>query len=646
MRFPVFLGAACVLSFSALAQAPDPAPSTPVETVTLGAFEPSREDAVLEAFVDGIVEAHRREHNTPGVTVSVVKDGRVLFAKGYGVADAETGRPVSGQETLFRIGSVSKTFIWTAVMMLVERGEIDLDADVNQYLKDMRVPEAFRTPVTMNHLMAHRAGFEDTFGVFTVRDTSDLSLTSALKAHMPKRVFAPGARTSYSNWGTALAAKIVEDVAGVSFDAFLKSEVLGPLAMSKTTLDGPAIMSERLKTQLSAGHEVKGGAAARADYMEIGPYAPVGGINASASDLAVWMLFHLGEGEQDGVRLMSRGTYRTMQRRAFDDRLAGADLAHGFFSKTYRGYAAYGHGGATSAFYSYMALVPELGLGIFVSQNTTRDRTLVSELPDLIVDRLAGGRSIGETQTGEALALKAKDYEGTYFINRRSFSQFEKLFSTNATAKIAATPEGAILATARGETVRFIPLTGAPDIFQDQYGNRIAFGRDGRGRVTHMTDRMGVHSFEKIGFLGSPGTLNITFGAALFFSLAAWVGAWRRQGRPVSHEPMGSALNIFDLVAATAVFAFVAALVIVVIALSSASASDLLEYPPASVIGLRVAAYGVFAFAALAVFSLLPAWTSSGWSIWRKIHHTLFAIAMALLAVMLVFWNFIFSATA
>ena len=81
-------------------------------------------------------------------------------------------------------------------MMLQERGLIDLDTDVNTYLKGVTIPDAFDAPVTMNDLMAHRAGFEDTFGVFTLSDETDMTLTEALNAHMPKRVHAPGTRSS------------------------------------------------------------------------------------------------------------------------------------------------------------------------------------------------------------------------------------------------------------------------------------------------------------------------------------------------------------------------------------------------------------------------------------------------------------------
>ena len=88
----------------------------------------------LETFVDGLIAAQMEAYQIAGVTVSVVRDGELFFAKGYGFADVEQGRPVTPEETLFRVGSVSKMFVWTAVMQLVEQGLLDLDADVETYL--------------------------------------------------------------------------------------------------------------------------------------------------------------------------------------------------------------------------------------------------------------------------------------------------------------------------------------------------------------------------------------------------------------------------------------------------------------------------------------------------------------------------------
>jgi CubicO group peptidase (beta-lactamase class C family) len=624
---------------------PDPAPTTPVDTVSLPAFEPTREEAVLEGYVDGVVTAHMREHGTPGVTVSVVKDGRLLFAKGYGVADAAGMRPVSGESTLFRIGSVSKTFIWTSVMILHERGLIELDTDVNEYLKGVEIPEAFGAPVTMNHLMAHRAGFEDTFGVFTVRDSDNISLTDALNEHMPKRVYPPGARTSYSNWGSALAAKVVEDVAGVSYEQFLTREILGPLAMLETTLDGPSKVTGDLKRNLAEGVKFVGGAYETADYMEIGPYAPAGAMASTAEDMAQWMLLHLSRGAMEDVRLLLPQTHTLMWARAFNDRSAGADMAHGFMTSFAGGVETFGHGGATSAFFTNMVLVPDLGFGVFVSQNSTNDRTLVNTLPGLVVEHLnAGERNIsGGAQSSE---IKAAEYTGQFFGNRRSFTQFEKLFAASDIYAVAPAMNGGLTVSHAGETHRYQSVSGAQDTFENRNGARIVFGRNEAGKVTYLSDGTSVHSYDRSALFDNAGLFNAAIVAALLLSMTTLAGAWRRQGRPVEHKTIGMWLNRGDVAVSGLVIFFIGLLTATFVVLSTASASAMLNYPPLTITLLRLVGLVLFGAAIGLVVSTPLAWAGSGWSMWRKAHHTLFALSLAFLAVMLVAWRVIFSATA
>ena len=114
----------------------------------------------LETFLDGIVPLQLAREDIAGATVAVVKDGKLLFAKGYGYADYEKKRPVSAEETLFRPGSVSKLFTWTAVMQLVEQGKLDLDRDVNDYL-DYKIHEAFGKPITLKNILTRTAGFDE-----------------------------------------------------------------------------------------------------------------------------------------------------------------------------------------------------------------------------------------------------------------------------------------------------------------------------------------------------------------------------------------------------------------------------------------------------------------------------------------------------
>ncbi len=107
--------------------------------------------AELEAFLDELFGQQLEEHHIAGAAVSVVKDGKLLFAKGYGYADLEHGIPVDAEQTVFRIGSLTKLFTWTAVMQLVEQGKLDLHADVNTYLTDFQIPATYpsrsRSPI-------------------------------------------------------------------------------------------------------------------------------------------------------------------------------------------------------------------------------------------------------------------------------------------------------------------------------------------------------------------------------------------------------------------------------------------------------------------------------------------------------------------
>ena len=151
-----------------------------------------------------------------------------MLAKGYGEDDRARHRAVEARRTLFRVGSVSKLFIWTAVMQLVERGKVDLDADVNRYLEGVEVPATFKEPVTLAHLMTHTAGFEDhVLGLFAHDATAVRPLRDLLAAELPARVRAPGVVAAYSNHGAALAMLVVEQVSGMPWTEYVETQILG-----------------------------------------------------------------------------------------------------------------------------------------------------------------------------------------------------------------------------------------------------------------------------------------------------------------------------------------------------------------------------------------------------------------------------------
>jgi CubicO group peptidase (beta-lactamase class C family) len=191
----------------------------------------------VETFLDGIVPLQLEREDVAGATVAVVKDGKQLFTKGYGYADVEHKQPVTA-ETLFRPGSVSKLFTWTAVMQLVEQGKLDLGKDVNEYL-DFKIPEAFGQPISLKNILTHTAGFEEQLkDLFTANKRSP-NLGDYLKTHIPKRIFAPGTTPAYSNYAAMLAGYVVERVSGQPFNDYIQQNIFKPLGMTHSTFAQP-----------------------------------------------------------------------------------------------------------------------------------------------------------------------------------------------------------------------------------------------------------------------------------------------------------------------------------------------------------------------------------------------------------------------
>jgi CubicO group peptidase (beta-lactamase class C family) len=607
-------------------------------------FEPGSDASrvALANYVDGVIAGLQREHGLAAVTVSVVANDETWLARGYGQSDLASSRPVQADTSLFRIGSTAKTFIWTAAMMLVERGQLDLDADVNQYLADVQVDAAFGEPVSMRHLLHHRAGFEDTVRLFAVADDDPRPLSELLAAHQPRRVYPPGLRTSYSNWGSALAAQVVADIAAEPYGDFLRREILEPLRMSDTTWTAPSQLDPARRARLATGYKREDGALAVQDYMQIGAYWPAGGIASSATDMARWMRLHLNGGELDGVRLMQPETHALMWTRGFNDRPLAADVAHGFQDRHYRGLRVLGHGGGTAAFLTNMVLVPELGIGVFVSQNSTHSNAAIAQLADHVVDHLldAGHQAAPWVEPGDPGLLS--DVSGTYLQNRRVFSSFAAVFGVTSTATVTALTADVLRVSAGGTTTQYRRVADQHEAFEAADGNRIAFLRDGEGRVVAMADSSGVHTLEKVGPWGSPQTLLITSGLALLLAITTLLGFWWRIGRSYRQRAGAMLAAAIGLLSALGVLVFVLALGLLVAELSRFDLGKMAgNYPTRSMLHAHYAGWMVAVSGAAMLVVLLPTWLGSGWSLWRRVHFSLFALVLALLAVLLWQWRVI-----
>ncbi|WP_340104267.1 serine hydrolase domain-containing protein [Rhodohalobacter sp. 8-1] len=595
----------------------------------------------LSEFIDGIVAAQRREHQLSALAVSVLHNDSLFFSSGYGLADIESERPAEADQTLFRIGSVSKTYTWTAVMILVERGLLDLDRNVNEYLSEVQIEEAFDEPVTMRHLMSHRAGFEDSIQLFAVADDDPRTRSQLLSDHQPKRVFPPGVRTSYSNWGAALAAQIVEDVAEVPFEVLLREDILDPLGLENTITDLPAEMNENDNVNLATGYKPDRGALDIQNYLQLGAYWPAGGMAATAADMARWMQFHLNGGELDGVRLLSSSTHEQMWTRAFNDRPNGADVAHGFQDRPYRGVRMIGHSGGTAAFLTNMIMVPELNLGIFLSQNSAESSSAIFHLPELIIDQIRGYTYqplLVKESTGDEL----EDMAGTYLNNRRVLSTFAAVMGLSSSVTLSTVSDSAIVLSGLGESTYYRRWEGREDIFEDAAGNRLSVIQDDLGNVAALADGSGVHSMERVGFMNNPNTFFGSFGLVLLLTLTTLLGAWRRFGHSQNHGLSSRIAGFTSFLASVSILTLVVAAAILVTSLSGFDISQMPEnYPSSSMYFTHYAGWFVAVMSLIMLIGLWPVWSSSGLKLFRRLHYSLYAVALFFFVIQLWQWRVI-----
>lgn len=446
---------------------------TPALVLAQGPTNPTE----METFFDGEIQPAMADEPIAGVTLVVVKDGNILFTKGYGYADVAAGTPVDPETTLFRMGSSSKLFAWTAVMQLAEQGRVDLDADVNTYL-DFEIPATYPDPITLKHLLAHNAGFEDRSYGTRARTPEEIAPLGAwLRTHIPARVRPTGEFTAYSNYGTALAGYIVARVSGMAYEDYVTANILQPLGMTHTTAYQP--LPANLAADMAQGYVIVDGEYVSQPF-ELFNIAPAGASSTTATDIARFMIAHLQDGVYGDAQILEAATAQQMHSRLFthDERING--MAYGFMEMDQNGRRVIGHGGDTTLFHTQLALLPEEGVGFFAACNSVTCDSFTKSLFVAFMDHYYPATDT-PTPIADA-ANRAALIEGTYRFNRMSYTTAEKILSLTQAYGFKMLEDGTLAMA--GSDWTFIEV--APFVFRQTNGPRtLIFRSDGQSPATH-----------------------------------------------------------------------------------------------------------------------------------------------------------------
>lgn len=402
----------------------------------------------LEGFLQKADELLQESagQDTLGAALVVFSDAGVLESRGFGNSDVAGEEAVSPDQTLFEYGSVTKVFVWLSAMQLCQDGKLDLDRSISAYLpeEDARrlVPSH---PVTMLDLMNHRAGFEENpLDMMLKEGETKPSLRDALLSAVPQQRYQPGTVSSYSNYGCALAAYVIECLSGQPFEAYVQQHILTPLEMVSCTFD-----------------EGTPGCAEGSALTEEGQMAPVapsrvrlypsGGLSGTAQDLA-----------RVGVAMLSRDERLFSKSNTFDQLFSdsyapapGLDgMAHGLFTMNARAGKGYQHAGNTNGFTAQFVIVPEYRLGYVLLCNTAYVNHLGHALSRLFV---------GEADKLQDLPGSAPPEASAYFVSGRSAFRmpFYSLLSYVNAYHLALDGEEARLTSA---LLRVLSLFGADDM--------------------------------------------------------------------------------------------------------------------------------------------------------------------------------------
>ena len=592
-----------------------------------------RQGTDLETLVDEAATRALATHDAGGVAVAVV-DGDDVFTNGYGHAFQSQDVPVRADETLFRVGSVSKVVTWTAAMQLIDRDRITSDAPVTEYLDTVEIPQTFDDPITLEHLATHTPGFEVRGWGDSVREPTYVRpLAESVSTNVPTRVRPPGELPQYTNYAAGLTGQLLADVADESYAQHVTRSVFEPLGMTDSTFR-PA-PSNLVPADGTSVEDVV------SFYSDI---APASGLHTTAADMGQLLHAHVNGGIVDGERILSASAVDEMHRQWYTPHEEIDGMAFGLFEESRDETRLVRHGGAVPQFASEFAVIPSDGTGLFVVAHGAEASEATQAVADALLERFAPIESTGKQLTPAGTPERADELEGRYrSVNTTDNETAEKLIFgllTGEPIDVRVADDGRLITHQGDERDEWVEIE--PLVFEHVDDGSILVFREESGAVTHLLDGLGA--YERIGYherLDVQGWLAAIAAVTVLTGFVGWPVArgwrWYRGGE----APPSSATRA-RWVAGAAVAGLVLFVVVLggtSVVLASMDRPTLYNRPPAWFGAIfLVPTTGVLCTLGAAAYAA-RAWYRAGWSLPTRVHYSGVVVAVAALYWLLQYWN-------
>lgn len=340
-------------------------------------------DTSWKTRLDTSIARTVRTQRIPGLAVGIVRDGQLAYARGFGVASLERGTPVTTR-TLFHVASVTKPFVATAIMQLVEQGKIKLDEPVVTYLPYFTVADPRGRTITVRQLLTHTSGMPDVTDYEWSRPQNDEGALERYVRGLADRqlLWAPGSRYAYSNIGFEILGDVIAKVSGRSFEEYVSAEILAPLRMTSSSLllarADPALLASGY-TRATRSGDAPNVPIAAYPYNRV--HGPSSNLMTNVIDLSRWAMVNLHRGELDGVRILSPASYDLLWTPAAEVefcrppghtecRKPGGSVGLSWFLQKKNGELVVSHGGGDDGFVTEFVLIPDRSFAFIMMSNS------------------------------------------------------------------------------------------------------------------------------------------------------------------------------------------------------------------------------------------------------------------------------------